>query len=1168
MLRRDTRRVRGFEYAILSGLLVVLILLLGLAVVLSHGPIQAHAVAEALERRVNERLHTVGTVQFGGGIVEWDSLYDGLVFRIQEPVFEFADGRNPVRASEVDFVFAPFNVFREGLRPYGVVLRRASFAVDVSGTRFDPAAAAAATEEPNRVARAVPDEIEVAQEPVVSVADQVPLPPRRPDVFKPAPAAAAPIVLTADRSADTAAPIIPADGLAIVRELEAATKGFASQLHGMIGEVRQLGLKRVELVEASLTVTRDDALPSLEFSDLNAQLLAASGQHIEVEASLAGNSGATPISFSIDLGEDGQPRHGAFRLSSLTLDDYFGDERLPIFVSTPMTLVGGLDFGDDAVLNSARFAFQLGSGAIGSKVHSDRRLDIGSAALSFVYDVINGEIAVDRLAIQSGQSHFAAAGRLTRWQGDPTGREMVLTLNSDEVVLDDGDGGPPVRFDSAEIEGIVDPGGRIATINRIAVTGPDMEAAMTARLGWGVRNQGISLSGAFSAMSAAELRDLWLPPISPGARNWFRENIKSGTIEPGTFDIWIVPAEQRHDGAPPVQTRLRAGFSDGRMTYARGFPPLAVTSGQLRLDSAVMETEFDNGEIALPSGRNLAIPAGKVAMSGLGFPDPDLTVTLASSGAVDAYIEYVDSSGLSGTQALTFGPNDVAGTASADLVLTMQASQDPADRNIQYSVDGQVDDFQSDDVVSGRSLSKGALDISVTRSDLAIKGDVSIDGAPSYVSYRQPLTAQSGVARSIEVAATLDAEGRAAFGIDLGDLVEGPTPVKVTTGAGDPDRASVDIDLTKARASIGALGWNKAPGRAGKLSFVAPLNGEVRRLDDFSLSGDGLDLRGWAEISASAGLTRAEFSTFRASKGDNARAFLQKGDGGRLAITVNATSLDTRRILAAALSQDPDPDAPGFTLSLKANRLAGHNGAVLTGVSMNLSQTRGRVGNLKLSAQIDGRWPMNGSGGGGNPVIINAADGGGLMRFLDFYRWADGGLLDFKATQRDSGAWDGTIKMTDFNVRGDPVIDRYYLRNAANARRGEERENGGTNGPFIDRAEFSKLRIDFSQAKGVFTMHDGVVKGPALGATFKGALNSRSRAVDVAGTFVPAYGLNNAISQVPVIGTILGGGRNEGLFGVTFRVGGTTKQPQVEVNALSAIAPGIFRKIFEYEPPS
>ena len=64
------------------------------------------------------------------------------------------------------------------------------------------------------------------------------------------------------------------------------------------------------------------------------------------------------------------------------------------------------------------------------------------------------------------------------------------------------------------------------------------------------------------------------------------------------------------------------------------------------------------------------------------------------------------------------------------------------------------------------------------------------------------------------------------------------------------------------------------------------------------------------------------------------------------------------------------------------------------------------------------------------------------------------------------------------------------------------------------------------------------------------------------GTFVPAFAVNNLFSQVPVLGTFLGGKSNEGLLAITFNISGAASSPSLNINPLSAIAPGFVRNIF------
>ena len=49
--------------------------------------------------------------------------------------------------------------------------------------------------------------------------------------------------------------------------------------------------------------------------------------------------------------------------------------------------------------------------------------------------------------------------------------------------------------------------------------------------------------------------------------------------------------------------------------------------------------------------------------------------------------------------------------------------------------------------------------------------------------------------------------------------------------------------------------------------------------------------------------------------------------------------------------------------------------------------------------------------------------------------------------------------------------------------------------------------------------------------------------MDMTGTFMPAYGLNRIFGELPLVGMILGNGRDRGLIGVTFKLSGDAKTP-------------------------
>jgi hypothetical protein len=84
----------------------------------------------------------------------------------------------------------------------------------------------------------------------------------------------------------------------------------------------------------------------------------------------------------------------------------------------------------------------------------------------------------------------------------------------------------------------------------------------------------------------------------------------------------------------------------------------------------------------------------------------------------------------------------------------------------------------------------------------------------------------------------------------------------------------------------------------------------------------------------------------------------------------------------------------------------------------------------------------------------------------------------------------------------------------------------------------------------------------------EGVIDYARNDMNVRGTLVPLYGLNNMFGQIPIVGLFLGGGSNEGLLGITYEVNGPPSNPRPVVNPISAIAPGLLRKFFEFRDTS
>ena len=113
-----------------------------------------------------------------------------------------------------------------------------------------------------------------------------------------------------------------------------------------------------------------------------------------------------------------------------------------------------------------------------------------------------------------------------------------------------------------------------------------------------------------------------------------------------------------------------------------------------------------------------------------------------------------------------------------------------------------------------------------------------------------------------------------------------------------------------------------------------------------------------------------------------------------------------------------------------------------------------------------------------------------------------------------------------------------------------------------DGVLFSRIDIPLTVAGDRYVVTGGKAQGPALGLTVNGYLDADSD-ISVDGVLVPSFGMNSALGGIPIIGDLVVGRDGEGVFSLTYSVRGSLEKANVSVNPLSALAPGVIRRIFE-----
>ena len=216
-----------------------------------------------------------------------------------------------------------------------------------------------------------------------------------------------------------------------------------------------------------------------------------------------------------------------------------------------------------------------------------------------------------------------------------------------------------------------------------------------------------------------------------------------------------------------------------------------------------------------------------------------------------------------------------------------------------------------------------------------------------------------------------------------------------------------------------------------------------------------------------------------------------------------------------------------------------------------MSRRGGRIRTFSLNAKIGRDTPLIGEMrtrvNNGRPVLyFETNDAGALFRFTDIYP-AHGRRQDVDR----HGPADAGRLAAGWHHQRQRLLDPRREHARPRGRRARP-----TARPDSNNIEFTQARADFARAPGRMTVRDGVLRGPMIGATVEGNIDYVRDQVPCAAPSCRSYGLNNMFGQIPIVGLFLGGGSNEGLFGITYEVGGPTSNPRPMINPISAIAPG------------
>ena len=844
-------------------------------------------------------------------------------------------------------------------------------------------------------------------------------------------------------------------------------------------------------------------------------------------------------------------------------------------VKVPLAGQVEMEVTDRGVITKASAELSAAAGEVGLPDYLAEPIIIDEGSLRADYDPVTGSIIITDSTMLVGSSRAQVTGNVSPVR-DAEGRltALKISLNARNVAIDtQGSITSPVAVDRINFAGNAAIEDARLDIEDLVVMSGDSGIRLRGSITGGTESAGILMSGRVRDLSATLLKQLWPPIMAPKTRAWVNQNIRDGRITDGEFQVNLpvdaLAAAKRNRMLPAKSINLAFRMSGVTTGYLKDLPPLTNAVGEAKLIDNDFFLTVDQADVTLASGRT-----GKLGASTMTARDILATETLAEfdldvAASAPALIEYMSHPALNLIRNSGFDTTKLSGDTKLKVKLALPLIKDvPKDRVI-VDATARISNAELKDALPGIDITEGVIDLSVDEGAFTAAGPALIGGVPAKLVWQRAAGPQARQSAVIE--AELDGEQRRKIGIDLGTFLRGPVTIKATIDdLGDPEgKVELNADLGQAEMRIQAISWFRPATAKTSAALTYYSKGEKgRRVEDLVIKGPGVSIKGGITLGAkNTGFREARLTEVRLSD-ENIFALTVKAGSDETTVSIKGDSFDARPLLrsmfgtkkegADGKASDEEKQKP-ITIALNLDRIYAHRGEIITGVSGDLRA----VGSRLQSADISGTFlsgqpvafrvtPVD----GGREMRIDGRDGGAAIRAANLYSKVAGGQIEFFALLGNDAA--SSVK------RGQLVLRNFEVRNEAALAELDTRGKPKKSGPRKDATSFSKLTLPFTSDAKFIRICDSLVRGNELGASAEGLIRKSDGAVDITGNIIPAYALNSAISEIPLVGDILTGGKGQGIIGVSFALGGNMEKPVFQVNPVSAVAPGILRKFFEY----
>ncbi|UUX50845.1 AsmA-like C-terminal domain-containing protein [Nisaea acidiphila] len=659
-----------------------------------------------------------------------------------------------------------------------------------------------------------------------------------------------------------------------------------------------------------------------------------------------------------------------------------------------------------------------------------------------------------------------------------------------------------------------------------------------------------------TAMPVDEVEGIWPPELFDLARNWATRNLKGGVITEmaATLDGRLDIGETTR--LTDVSLEGFMEFDGVTVHYLRPLAPALGVGGRAtftekRIDASVTRGYLDD----------IQLKRADVSLTGIHTVSDDYaTIEAEIDGPISDILKVLNTKPFGYADALGLAPEEVGGTGSGIMRFEMPLLRVMTFDMVDLQAEGRFTGVSLPSRTTRLPFANGEMAMDLDKTGMLLDGTGELSGLPTQIAFLQSFEEEAEIRRRTHVIVRPDVEKIAQLGLDMRRFAEGEVELDATIEEPRDGDTRVDLvmGLQNTELRVGELEWEKPAGAAGTFrAQIRARDDAVVAIDRFQVATADLAASGAVQFSPENGRpTRFTVDRLQLGETDLSGVIASDGKGGYTA-NIKGPFADLRE-LVDGLDHDGAKSKVPLVVNARVDQVLIGKLEPMQDVTLLLEDDGD--GNTSLAANgLIGAEPVDlfYTTASGTPHFdLSTQSAGNVMKAFEGFDSISGGRLiaSGELEERDGlSGWNVSLSVLDFDLVDAPVMAQLLSAMSLTGLPAVVQGRG---------VHFSRMDVNMHVSDEKLVLERLLAQGASLGISASGEIDRVKDETDLSGMVVPAYVLNEVLGSIPILGTLLTGGEGEGFLASEFSVSGSLKKPQVTVNPLTALTPGIFRNLF------